>query len=263
MPDIRMPDMSWAATTLVLLFTAAQAWADDAPAPPPPQGVWLGKGQAGFLDSHGNSDAESINGNIDMIRYDGAWKNELYLGGLYGKSSDVVSAERWETHSQSDYAVSGALFAFGGLRFEHDLFDGFQYQASATGGLGYKFIDTNDTKLSAQLGAGYRRLRPEDIFKDPDGVVISRIVHPATGEAIGTVGVDFSQAFTKTTVLTNKFVTEAGSSNTMLHDQLALTVKMSEKLALSVGYAFTDNTHPPETLKKIDTLATINLVFSF
>jgi putative salt-induced outer membrane protein len=258
-----MPTIRAIASALLLLSAAAGAWADDAPAPPPPQGVWIGKGQLGFLDSHGNSDAESINGNIDMSRNDGPWKNELYWAGLYGKSANVVSAERWEAHSQSNYAISGALFAFGGLRFEHDLFDGFEYQASATGGLGYKFLDTNDTKLSAQIGAGYRRLRPEDIFKDPDGVVISRLVHPATGEAIGTLGVDFSQVFTKTTVLTNKFVSEAGSDNTMLHDEIALTVKMSTKLALSVGYAFTDNTHPPDTLKKLDTVATVNLVFSF
>jgi putative salt-induced outer membrane protein len=226
-------------------------------------GVWIGKGQLGFLDSHGNSDAQSINGNVDMNRLDGKWKNELYLGGLYGRSSNVVSADRWETRTQSNYAISGDLFAFGGLRYEHDLFDGFQYQASATTGLGYKFIDTADTKLTGQVGAGYRRLRPEDIFKDANGEVTSRVLHDATGEAIATAGLDFSHTFTKTTALTNKFLVEAGSDNTMLHDEIALTVKMSEKLALSVGYAITDNTSPPDTIKKLDTVATVNLVFAF
>src|ERR1700722_5538174 len=158
------------ATTALALCPTLSVWADDAP-PPPPMGVWLGKGQFGFLNSHGNSDSESVNGNIDMLRYDGAWKNEFYLGGLYGKSSGIVSAERWEAREQSNYTISDGLFAFGGLRYEHDLFDGFQYQASVTSGIGYKFIDTADTKLSGQAGAGYRRLRPEDIIKNPDGVV--------------------------------------------------------------------------------------------
>jgi putative salt-induced outer membrane protein len=251
------------AIAILALPAAFSAWADDAPAPPPPMGVWIGKGQFGFLNSHGNSDAESINGNVDMTRYDGAWKNEFFVGGLYGKNSGIVSAERWETRLQSNYTISGDLFAFGGLRYEHDLFDGFQYQASATSGLGYKFIDTDATKLSAQVGAGYRRLRPEDIFKDPSGLVIARVVHDATGEAIGTAGVDFLHAFNKTTVLTDKFLVEAGSDNTLLHDDIALTVKMSDKLALSVGYGITDNTKPPPTLKKLDTVATVNLVFSF
>jgi putative salt-induced outer membrane protein len=251
------------ATALFLLSPAVSVWADGAPALPPPMGVWIGKGQLGFLNSHGNSDAESINANIDMSRYDGSWKNEVYLGGLYGKSSGIVSSERWEAREQSNYTVSGNLFAFGGLRYEHDWFDGFQYQASVTAGLGYKFIDTVDTKLSGQVGAGYRRLRPEDIIKNADGVVTERILHDASGEAIGTAGVDFSHVLTKTTTLSDKFLMETGSANTLLHDDIALAVKMTDKLSLGLGYGITDNTHPPGTLKKLDTVATANLVFAF
>jgi putative salt-induced outer membrane protein len=249
------------ATILLLLAPTAKLWAEEAP--PPPQGVWIGKGQLGFLDSRGNSDAESINGNVDMLRYDGAWKNEFYLAGLYGKSSGITSAERWETRGQSNYTISGDLFAFGALRYEHDLFDGFQYQASLTGGLGYKLINTDDTKLTAQAGAGYRRLRPETIDKDPNGEVISRTPLDASGNAIGTISVDFSHAFNKSTTFTNKFLMEAGSDNTLLHDDLALTVKMTDKLALSVGYGIVDNTKPPAPLKKLDTTAAVNLVFGF
>jgi putative salt-induced outer membrane protein len=249
------------AASLLCLAPAVAVFADEAP--PPPQGIWIGKGQFGFLSSHGNSDAESLNGNIDMLRYDGDWKNEFYLGGLYGKNSGIVSAERWETRGQSNYTISGDLFTFGGLRYEHDLFDGFQYQASLTAGLGYKLLNSDDTKLTVQLGAGYRRLRPETIIKDDSGAVISRTPLDATGEAIATAGVDFSHSFTKTTVFTNKFLVESGSSDTLLHDDIALTVKMSDKLALSVGYGITDNTKPPAPLKKLDTLASVNVVFSF
>ena len=249
------------AIALLALAPALTAYGDEAP--PPPQGVFIGKGQVGFLSSRGNSDAESLNANIDVLRYDGPWKNEIYVGGLYGKNSGIVSAERWETWGQSNYTISGDLFVFGGLRYEHDLFDGFQYQASVTSGLGYKLINTDDTKLTVQAGAGYRRLRPETIDKDASGAVIARTPLEATGEAIATAGVDFSHAFSKTTVFTNKFLTEAGSSNTLLRDDLALTVKMSDKLALSVGYGIKDNTKPPAPLKKLDTVASVNLVFGF
>jgi putative salt-induced outer membrane protein len=248
---------------IFLLALAPTAAMGAEQAPPPPQDVWIGKGQFGFLSSRGNSDSQSINGNIDMLRYDGAWKNEFYAGGLYGKNSGIVSAERWETRGQSNYTFSDNLFAFGGLRYEHDLFDGFQYQASVTAGIGNKFINTNDTKLTAQVGAGYRRLRRETIDKDSTGAVISRTPLDAQGEAIGTAGIDFSHSFTKTTTVTNKFLLESGSSDSLLHDELALTVKMSDKLALSVGYAITDNTKPPAPLKKLDTVATVNLVFAF
>ena len=90
-----------------------------------------------------------------------------------------------------------------------------------------------------------------------------RELQDETGEAIGTVGVDFSHALTKTTVLTDKFLVESGSDNTMLHDEVAVNVKMSDKMALSVGYGITDNTNPPAAIKKVDTVTTVNLVFSF
>jgi putative salt-induced outer membrane protein len=110
-------------TALVAASAAGAALADDAPAPP--QNTWIGKGQVGFLDSRGNSNSESVNGNIDVWRFDGPWKNDIYLAALYGKNNGIVSAERWEAREQTNYTFAGNLFAFGGLRFEHDLFDGF------------------------------------------------------------------------------------------------------------------------------------------
>jgi putative salt-induced outer membrane protein len=248
--------------SLVALAASSSAWADE-PAPPPPMGVWIGKGQLGFLNSKGNSDAQSVNANLDLSRYDGLWKNALYLAGLYGKSAGIVSAERWEVREQTNYAFSGDLFAFGALRYEHDLFNGFQYQASVAAGIGYKIIATDATSLTAQVGAGYRRLRPETITKDASGEVISRVPLDTMGEAIGTAGVDFSHKFNSSTILTNKFLAEIGSSNTMLQDQLNLAVKMNTHLALTVGYGVIDNTNPPAPLKKIDTVTTVNLQFSF
>jgi putative salt-induced outer membrane protein len=250
-------------TAVLATFSSAMVLAEDNPAPPPPQHQWIGKGQFGFLDSKGNSDAESINGSIDLTRYDDGFKDALYVGGLYGKSAGIVSAERLEARGQTDYAFTSHAFAFGGLRYEHDLFDGFQYQVSLTTGFGYKFIDSNDDRLAAQIGAGYRRLRPEMILKDDQGAVISRTPEEATGEAIATAGIDYLHKFTPTTTLTNKFLVEHGSTNTLSHDEIALAVKMSTRLALSVGYAVTDNSNPPAPLKKVDTVTTANLVFSF
>jgi putative salt-induced outer membrane protein len=255
----------FAVTAPVLIACAAvtHVLADEAPAPPPPQDTWIGKGQFGFLDSKGNSDSESINGNLDLSRFDGPWKNELYLAGLYGKSSGIVSAERYEGREQANYNFSKDFFAFGGLRYEHDEFDGFVYQASVTSGVGYNVINTNDTQLVMQVGAGYRRMRPESIHKNGDGVVDYRQPLEQQSEAIGTATVSFTHKFNANTILTNTFLTEAGAQNTMLQDNIQLAVKMTTKLALTVGYGVTDNMNPPPPLKKVDTVSTVNLQYSF
>jgi len=45
---------------------------------------------------------------------------------------------------------------------------------------------------------------------------------------------------------------ESGSQDTLVTNTLALAVKVSAKLALSVGYALQDNTNPPAGLQKLD-----------
>jgi putative salt-induced outer membrane protein YdiY len=40
-------------------------------------------------------------------------------------------------------------------------------------------------------------------------------------------------------------------------------VKISTKLALALGYGVKENTEPPAGLKKVDTISTVNLQYSF
>ena len=55
------------------------------------------------------------------------------------------------------------------------MLSGFQYQESAAVGLGYNIIATDATKLTAQVGVGYRKLRPELLIKNASGAVIKQI----------------------------------------------------------------------------------------
>ncbi len=248
---------------LVASFVAALVPAVALCDPPPPLDVWTGKGQVGIVASQGNTDAKSANAIIDMALLEERWKHALHLGGLYGENVGITSAERWDALWQSNYALTQDLYTFGALRYARDMFSGFQYQASGTLGLGYKLIDTNAVKLSAQLGAGYRESRPEELVKDTSGAVISRTLEPRDGEAILSAGIDYAQTLSSTTTLSDKLLVESGSSNTLLANTLALGVKMSDRLALSLGYTLQNNSKPPAGLKKLDTTETVNLVFSF
>ncbi|HEY6483485.1 MAG TPA: DUF481 domain-containing protein [Steroidobacteraceae bacterium] len=245
---------AWSAT---LLLIAATAHADD-----PPPG-WSGQGQAGYLMSRGNSDADSANAQLNVNYVQSAWKHSLLVDGLYGRSAGIVSAERWEALLQSSYQIDARWFSFAALNDQSDEFSGFQYQASVAGGVGYKFLNTEATQLTAQIGAGVRRLRPEELFRDADGAVVERVPGDASSEAIVTAGMDFDHAFNASTKLTDKLLMEAGSANTSIRNDLALQVKMSRKLALAAGFGVRQNTNPPAGLKRTDTVTTLNLVYAF
>ncbi len=223
---------------------------------------WTGKGEAGLLVSRGNADSTSANAKLDLAKESGAWKNEAFLGFLYGKNATFATAQRIEAKWQTDYKISDRTFWFGALRGEQDKFSGFAYQASLTTGLGYKFIDNEATKLTGTAGIGYRRLRPEDLKKDAAGAVISRLKGDATGDAVATAGLDFSHVLTKTTKVLDKFLVESGTNNTSIQNDLSLQVSMTDALALSIGYGIRYNTDPPAGSKKSDQLTTINLVYN-
>ncbi|HEY2418713.1 MAG TPA: DUF481 domain-containing protein [Steroidobacteraceae bacterium] len=246
-----------------LAWTVATATAlADAPPPPPAQG-WSGKGEAGYVMSRGNADTDSANAKLDLADVFGDWKQLLHLEGLYGRSDEITSAERWAALVQSNYHFTPRAFSFGALHFLQDEFSGFQYQASITAGLGYNFLDTARDKLTAQAGVGYRRLRPEVLTLNATGSVVARTPEESSGNAIGSGSFDFAHIFNASTKITDKFLLESGSENTSLQNDLALVVNMSKKLALSAGFTFQDNTQPPAGLKKINTLTTLNLVYAF
>ena len=238
------------------------AFAIAAPASQPDD-AWTGKGQAGLVSTQGNSSAKTANVALDLSLHHAAWKHTAHLGGLYAQSAGVTSADRWDAGWQSDYSVTPRVLTFGTLRYAHDMFSGFQYQASATAGIGYKILDEKTTHLTVQGGAGYRRSQPENIVRNAAGIVTSRTLLAATGDAILTAGVDYSQDLTATATLSDKLLLESGSSDTLVTNALAVAVKVSEKLALSVGYTLQNNSKPPAGLKKLDTMETVNLVYSF
>jgi putative salt-induced outer membrane protein len=224
---------------------------------------WSGKGEAGFLLSRGNAESTSANAKIDLANEMGPWKNSVFFGGLYGKTGEFASAQRLEGRYQLDRKLTDKIFWFGALRAEQDKFSGFSYQASLATGLGYKFIDTDSTKLTGIAGVGYARLRPQQLIKDTAGAVIDRIKGDATGSAIATAGFNLEQKLTSNTKLIDKFLVETGSKNTSTMNDLSLQVAMSDAFALSAGYGVRYNTKPAAGSKKIDQLTTLNLVYNF
>ncbi|HTW37905.1 MAG TPA: DUF481 domain-containing protein [Steroidobacteraceae bacterium] len=231
-----------------------------------PMGVWMGKGQLGYVASQGNSPATSANAVLDMSYLEMDWKHSLHFDFLYGEAANVVSAERWDALWQSNYNFTSSLYVFGNLAYVHDLFDGFEYQASGTAGIGYNVIKTDSTALSVQVGAGYLAQRPEEVNKDALGIVTSRVLLPTANTAVGAIGLTYSQKLTPSTSISDSFLLEGGSANSLITNNLALIVKISTKLALNLGYNIVDNTQPPPAsppLKSIDSFETVNLQYSF
>ena len=197
---------------------------------------WKGKGEAGAVIARGNSDADTINLKLEMAKELDRWKHSFGIQALRATNDSDKTAER--------------SYLFGGLRYEDDRFSGFDYQASATAGIGRKFIDNDTTKFSGQAGVGYKRF---------EYALTGRV----ESEAIFAGELKFEHALTETTKIIDKFVIEVGSSNTFAANDLALQVKMSDSFSLAAGIGVRYNSDPPLGLKTTDTITTLNLVYGF
>jgi putative salt-induced outer membrane protein len=211
---------------------------------------WSGKGEAGLVLASGNTDSKTASAKLAATDAYDAWKHQFDLAILKASTSGVESAQRYTADEQTNYKLDEHSFVFGGVDYQNDKFSGFLYQADATGGYGYQFYDTKTVKLSAQVGVGYRK------SKDDLG-------DQSKGNAVGTAGMNYENAITGTTKILDKFSVVAGSANTQLRNFLGLEVKMSTKLALSLGLDVQRNSRPPAPKKPTDELTTVAIVYAF
>ena len=237
-----------AAVLLVGLFNTSAARAD-----------WTGKGEAGLVIATGNTETENANAKLQFATEIDKWKHQFGGAALYASSDeDGTTAQRWEAFEQTDYNFGPRTFWFGAVRYEDDEFSGFEYQATVSTGLGRKFIDTDVTKFTGTAGVGYKVFETRDAFDDA-GVLLEPGDRDSDIVFRGTL--DYDHELTATTSVLDKFIVEAGSNNTFLQNDLALQVKMTDVLALAVGYSVRHNTDPPVGFEKTDTLTTVNLVY--
>ncbi len=248
---------------LAVLCVSLAVTTRAADAPPPPEGRWYGSGQAGLVISSGTTDTTAVNAKLDLTRTDGPWKNIGYVTGLYTKNNGILGGESIEGRYNLDRMITDRLFWFGSADAMRDRFSGFNYQATLAGGVGYKLIHSDSTKLDGIVGIGYQRLQPQMLVMNSSGEVIERTNLPSQGDAVGVAGLDFAHYFTKSTAVTDKLLITSGSLNTSIANDLALMVAMNDRVALSLGYGIRENTKPAAGVKKLNTLTTANVVYNF
>jgi len=252
-------------TQALLGLMAASVLARGAVADPAPIGpgdpTWAIRSVLGYSKTGGNTDNSAGNVLFHAAHVMGDWKLLFGFDGLYGSTRGETTAQAWDAFLQGNYNITPRFYWYTGARYDDDRFSGFAYQAAVKTGVGYRFIDTDATKLSAQIGVGYRRLRPEIIVKDDIGGIISTTEQPEESDAILDAGLAFEHDFNPSTKLLALATVQSGKENTLTNASVALQVKMTDRLALSVGYKLIDNSSPPPGSGRRDTLTTLGLVY--
>lgn len=253
---------------------AAQAQ-DDTSAATKNNGGWSGSGEFGFASATGNSRSQNVNAKLGLNQENEQWKNSFFVDALRSKSQQTVvdsagntveqfntTANRYDGGASVGLKLDPRSYIVGAARYEHDDFGANLWQGIVSLGYGYIALKDERNELSFEIGPGYKRYRPADVDVVVDGVLVPQ--RQATqSEMVARGLVNYKYKLTANTAFEDTLLMEAGSKNTYLQNDAGLAVSMTKKLALKVGFQVRHNSDVQPGTKKMDTLTTTNLVYSF
>jgi putative salt-induced outer membrane protein len=122
---------------------------------PPPHKIWDVAASVGLAATSGNSDTSQFNVGYDLT-YDPLTRNIFKSNALLlrGSTEGDVSAERFLFNVRDEYKLNDRTFVFGSNLYLRDRFKSISYLDAVTGGIGYKILASERTKLDVDGGAG-------------------------------------------------------------------------------------------------------------
>lgn len=252
---------------LLLALAAPAAFAEDTDTEKEKEPTgWKSSGELGFVSSSGNTESDSLNVRLGTKFEDEDWKHDFHLAGFRQRGevevqtdpNDPNSTERRTERTANRYELGGSTARkldernsiYTSLRYEHDDFAAYDYQATLSVGWGHQLIKTDATDLRFEAGPGIKRTR-DAVTRETNSALIGR------GKG------NLETKLTDNTSLVDELLVEAGGGNTYVQNDFGVKVAMNSHLAIKAGLQHRHNTEVPPERKKTDTLTTVNLVYDF
>jgi putative salt-induced outer membrane protein len=269
------------AGVLLAALVSFGAQADDAPAAaastsnPADNGGWTGSGEFGFASSYGNSRSENVNAKLGLSQENDMWKNNFFLNGLRSKGEVEVqdqqgntvdrlttTANRYDSGASVGFKLDPRSYVVTAARYEHDDFGANLWQGIVSVGYGYIALKTESTELSFEAGPGYKEYRPADVNETVNNVNV-KVPQATQNEVVGRGLINYKYRLTANTALEDTLLMEAGSKNKYYQNDIGVSVSMTKKMALKLGYQVRYNSDVQPGTDSTDTLLTTNLVYNF
>ncbi len=227
---------------VTLLLAASTSFAQD-------EGPWSGSASFGFLSTSGNTENSSLNTGLELGYATGNWAHTLETIAIYADEDEVTTAEAYEAAFKTEWEINGASYLFGRLRWRKDRFSSYDTQFSQALGYGYRIIDTDTHRLSAEVGAGARQ---SDLV---DGTTESEFITRA--------GLDYEWNVSETATFEQTLGIEAGDEKTYVETVTSLSAKVLGDLALVASYTIKHNTDVLPGTEETDTYTALTLEYRF
>jgi putative salt-induced outer membrane protein len=235
--------------TLLFLCTT-DAWAQPAPAPPPPRRE--GTAEFAFVGTSGNASTQTVGLGGELIYRPPQWVLRNRAAFLRNKAEEALIAQSLLYQSRAERALTTRLGAFGDYGYFRDRFAGINHRNAVAGGLAYKLFETAVHLFAVDGALGYlneQRLAGEDVSSPTYG----------GGAAYRWKFSDTAQ-FTDDAKFTGLF---ADSDDWRVLQTAALTARLTQLLSLKLSNTIGYVNAPVPGFKSTDTNTSIALVAKF
>ena len=172
---------------------------------------------------------ENLAANILFQRQQGIWGQELRAEAVStNDDSSDDNVERYLVSGKLLHRSSPTVYQFGKLTAEKDLSSAFDYQITATVGLGKDVIKDDQQSLAVEVGAGYRYSKER--YEPRDDI----------GEAIATVAAFYQYQINPMVRFNQDLSYEAGKDTQTLRSRTALSADLTQSFAATASYNVKD-----------------------
>lgn len=215
-----------------------------------PQGFTGSFALRGIANS-GNTDSLDVGIGSDLNYVWGPNGIELQLSYAYGEDDGTKNEESLFYGLEYTRDLNPRLFGFGKIQGSVDEFSSFESDTFVSFGAGYRIFNETDRQWSVQAGPGYR-------FAELSDVASADISEAAFGASS-----DFAYKLTDTVFLTNDTDIITSSADTVVYNDLAVSVAMTDALALRTSVLTEYHSDPEPGFTSTDNTFGISLVYSF
>ncbi|MGL4746832.1 MAG: DUF481 domain-containing protein [Shewanella sp.] len=210
--------------------------------------------EAGLQLNKGNTESSSFNGRTQLIFDTKQTKQEAVLKAYFASEKNQTTSEKYELQLQSNYKLDrGYIFARGD--FTWDQFGSYTKISTFSIGYGFNAINSYRTKLSLEVGPGYRYNLPSEspIQSDPE----------AEKDVILRTAAKVSQKLQEYTSINADLTAEVGDKNNTLTLDMNYKNLIFQDWAFKIGVNIKYTEEVPEDSKHTDTITTFNLLYTF
>lgn len=216
----------------------------------PAQAQWENEVSLGYLGTSGNTETESLNGEVSLAYKAVKWTNTFVGLAAFSTERHDTTAERYAVSEKFDWNLPEDSYLFGALDWEKDLFGGIRERTTEVVGYGRHVLTGPVHLLDLEVGAGARQIELHGTRDKED-------------DAIGRLLGKYQWTISESSEFAQAVKVESGSFNTHVESVSELKLAVVGNLLAALSYTVKYHSEVPDGTEKADTYSAISFTYTF